>query len=924
MSFSIPGNEWDLAKEKLINAPNGSKLKDKLHSFIKVNNAIYCMAKVSERSNDPRLKKGTEGKAKYAISEDGTCYVIKITSPRSSLDALKKREQEILFDLNKSMGSDQRTDKKKQYTVLKYTGVTLERYLTNNYLSEDKRLDIAAQLAYNLYSLHHGLTSSSNKAYAHMDVKLDNATLDERGMVHLIDFGKSKENPLEKTDFQGASNYSGYYEKDKALSGADLDIIALKRSLFMPKEFHWAEGHISRTQAEYEKLNQLLPKSLLEKYNLSEFIDTSSKLGKPPNYKEEVMDPLVICAALINAKNKLGIIEKELKSNPFICHAIAGTYFSDFSKKLPDLVKNEKLLAAMHLNKSIDAEAYESLIQDKHFCEKINESADPGTAFSLLKLKELGLEDFYDSVLNSPNTSQVIEQLAQQGNSNLIAPLLKNPNKDLIKGLLHDQNLINLMKNISNAQRLVLIEDETKYSALKYLYDNDTFLSKDENPRMEILKEVLNDKEISSALVNFHSLNLDNENYLLRQILINKDNCSDFNSLFNAMSAEKSRPTYKEVEEIFTKKGDLHESLQLLNKRGWNRSLPNIVRASPIEQLQLGTLLKNDPENELPELIVDDKEMTSFLANQVGNKDRFNCLKTLYLKNLLTNENKKTLNNHKLLDLIVRIRKKIPAAINTQTMKKTNSIEAFLLAAVKEHPQVIQLADKRYKKNNKFMLGCVDKNVECLAFADKSLLTVRFLISAVRINSRAIDHLPPDQKLDFATKLQIKRAVLHYEHANMSGSRFHLFTATSPDQEAKNKQLAEKRLAMYKNFYQSLQEAKDQGKTDVEINKLIQDFETSPNYKNIANAPFKRGDSLKTEILQNFKDSLEGKDHEAINELVIEFKQSNNYKKVICKAQGLISTIFKLPTTSAGAVDKIIEDANKIANERSSEKPGMK
>jgi serine/threonine protein kinase len=924
MSFSIPESEWDLAKEKLENAPNGSKFKDKLHSFIKVNNAIYCMAKVSDRSNDPRLKKGTEGKAKYAISKDATCYVIKITPPRSALDTLKKREQEILFDLNKSMGTDQRVDKKKIYTVLKYTGVILEKYLAENDLSEDKRLDVAAQLAYNLYSLHHGLTSSSNKAYAHMDVKPDNATIDDKGMVHLIDFGMSKENPLEKTDFRGAINYSGYYELDKKLSGAELDVVALKRSLFMPKEFYCADGHVSRSQREYEKLNQLLPKSLLEKYNLSEFIDTSSTLGKPPNYNEEVMDPLVICAVLINAKSKLGLTENELKSNLFICHAIAGAYFSNLSDKLPEVIKNEKLLTAMHLNKSIDAKSYESLIQDKQFCEKINESMDPRAAFSLLKLKELGLENFYDGVLNSPKISQVIEYMAQQGKSNLIAPLLINHREDLVDGLLDDQDLINLMQNlkITDAQRLALIEDKTKYSAIKFLYGSDTFLSKEEPQKMPILHEVLNDKEISLALVNFHSLNLNGENYLLRHMLVNKEKCSNFNILFNAMAAENSIPTYREIEEIFTNEGDLKESLELLNKRGWNSSIPAFVRASFIEQLQLGVLLKNDRENELPQQIVQDKTMTAFLANQVGNQERFSCLKTLYANNLLTDENQKLLNNPDLIDLIIKINKELPAAINNQTMEKTNTIEAFLLAAVREHPQVIQLADKHFKTNAKFMLDCVDTNVESLAFVDKSLISVPFITAAVRINSRALQHLPPGLKLDFATKIQIKRAVLHYEHANPNDSRFHLFTVTSPKQEAENAKIAEKRFTMYKEFYKSLKEAKDQDKTDDEINTLIKDFETSQEYKNIANAPFKRGDSLKTEILQNFKKSIEGIDSVDIDEIATKFKKSDEYK-ILCKAQGLTSTIFNLETTSAKAVDKIIEDAHRISKQRSFKKPGM-
>ncbi|WP_367274441.1 hypothetical protein [uncultured Legionella sp.] len=61
-------------------------------------------------------------------------------------------------------------------------------------------------------------------------------------------------------------------------------------------------------------------------------------------------------------------------------------------------------------------------------------------------------------------------------------------------------------------------------------------------------------------------------------------------------------------------------------------------------------------------------------------------------------------------------------------------------------------------------------------------------------------------------------------------------------------------------------------------------------------------------MLKEFKRSLEGQTEEERAEIVKTFKSSDEYK-LLCTAQGFVSSFFQLTTSSADAVEKIIADA---------------
>ncbi len=435
--ISVTSEEWNFAKQQLIDATSGTKLGYKIlpkslsskHSFIKIKDKIYCIAKGN--SNDAVLSQGSMAEAKYALDEQGNLFIIKIDQTKVSRE--EQNESAILLDLSIGLGSEVRPDKNKRYTILKYLGKNLEQIINDksHILSEEERLELATKFAWQVYKLHNGLSSVSKTAYAHNDMKPDNVTVDDQGNVNLIDFGLSTVNPHEKSSIiTGAFAYTAYAPYEK-LTGAELDVVALKRSLFRPKEFYCSKGYIQIDKAEYNDNNFLLPQSLLDKYNLNVFINTFSAGGDIPDYSTQVMDSLTICASLINAKEQLGIPNSELRNNPLLCHAVVGINFSTFPNRLKEIISNEKsykLAAALHLDGSI--ESYEQLRKDEELSDKIEQSQDTTTAFSLLQLKRLNLSNHYNLILNSLPTAQIIEKLVKQNRSELINGLLKSHRED--------------------------------------------------------------------------------------------------------------------------------------------------------------------------------------------------------------------------------------------------------------------------------------------------------------------------------------------------------------------------------------------------------------------------------------------------------------------------------------------------------------
>ena len=906
MSFiSVTPDEWDFAKNQLADASSGTKMGhgtlpasfSSKHSFIKVNGKIYCIAK--GKSRDPVLEQGTMAKAKYAQDEQGNLFIIKIDNTKVS--KAEQKESAILLDLSIGVGTDVRTDKNKQYTVLKYLGKNLHGMTKDQsaFLTEDKSMDLAIKFAYQVYGLHHGLLSVTKTAYAHNDIKPDNVTVDEKGNVHLIDFGLSTLNPHEKSSVHTGAYYHTAYVGAKTLTGAELDVIALKRSLFMPQQFYSHRGHVVVDPVAYCERTSLLNQSMLNRYNLNEFINTFSADGDIPDYSTQVMDSLTICAALINTKKQLGIKNSELRSNPLLCHAIVGVYFSTFPNRLKEIITNKsayKIAGALHLDNNI--EHYEQLQKDKELSGKIRQCQDTTTAFALLKLNQLKQSNYYDLIKNSHSTAQIIEKLAKQNRSELISELLKHHSAALVDVLLfasqnglenryaaminndelvaaikslpedyNRQRFIDLMKNpeISDKQIITFCQDKNIRTAIDILYDNDPYnihLNKDK--KINVISKILDDNEISTAINNFHQLAIDK--YYLYEMVALENGCRAFNVLFDAKITSQ-----EEVIKTVSRFG-CSEVVLLLNERGWNTCIP-LAFDKNIDEFSFKVLLKSKNANQLTEQMFLNEGMRKALLENTYSDENILGLIALFNNNLFTEKRYALLKgNHSLFKQVINmIGAGFSSCINENTLSdNTKSSEEFMLNVVAYNYQALSSADDSLKSDSKFMLAAITKNVKALAYAHDTLKSdIQFMTKAVMINHQAFNYASDSLKNDPAVKDKIKRTVLNYEYANKNTSRYHLFQAHFNDQDP----LKEK-------------------------------------YKN------KTGDALKTAILKEFKHSLEGKNEEERNELVKTFKSGAEYK-ILCTSQGIASSFFRIQTSSAHAVEKIIENANEMDKKNS-------
>ncbi len=226
-STEIKAAEWNYAKQHLapngILLPDGTKLRRKdlehvnfiTHSFIIIDGVILAMA---PRGN--YLGKGLSAHAKLAEDENGGLWAIKIRKlweVRTNRCVADRPEIEdnIANDVGKSLKSTIRTSnsskKEKHYLAYIYLGIPLSKYLTQHkFVDDSERYDLAIKMALAVYNFNSGLDSKTQTRYTHMDLNLGNIIVDERGNVHLIDFGGSRKIPTDKSEYTIEEFYLRY------------------------------------------------------------------------------------------------------------------------------------------------------------------------------------------------------------------------------------------------------------------------------------------------------------------------------------------------------------------------------------------------------------------------------------------------------------------------------------------------------------------------------------------------------------------------------------------------------------------------------------------------------------------------------------------------------------------------------------------
>ncbi|MFA6301774.1 MAG: DUF4116 domain-containing protein [Legionella sp.] len=887
--FSIRSYEWDYANELLSKAPNGTKLKStslplsfaSKHSFVKINGKLYGLTK--RNTIDPRISDGTMAHTKYAQDEQGNLFIVKIIDTRTS-----SHEQSILQDLSVCVGSEYRNDKPKQYIILKHLGRNLKETLNDiqSVLSAEQRLDIAIKLTYQVYQLHQGLLSTSKVAYAHKDIKLDNITIDNQNNVHLIDFGLSHKDPFEKSYVSTGATFYTAYPGAPNLTGADIDIIALKRSLFLPQQFYCRRNHLFISDYDYANHNPILPINLIDQYNLHEFINTFSAYGDVPKYTNQIMDPIIICAALINARQQLGISNDALSKNTLLCHALVGSYFGTYTISIQEITKNityQTIAGILHRNHNM--KEFDKIVADTLLINIINQANNTDQITAILKLQQLNLTKHFDLIIDTPQICELIAYLDKLKRPDLIEYVLENYSPGLLnivqlsklldctsrvaslctnKNLLEALNLFAkdetsetlklLIKNpeISDANIIDYCTNNELRAALDILRPEHTYMLTNKS----LLINLFEHKDVATAVLNLFKTHLNKQSIFL--LIQSKISCMAFNILYNIRFIP-----HNIVEKLLLNES-LAKKILWINASGFSSCIHYLFDPQ-ISTDGLTEVLNSKYKNQITLEMVNNQPFLKTLSKNGTKEDRILALITLSTKKLASQQILTALESDTVLfDQISSLIKNGHAdLLNADLMKHPMiSTKALMLQLVTKKPIVLASAHKTLINDAKFMLSAIKINIDNLKYADHDLLSSsNFIQSAMQINYKAYKYATNKY---FIEKSGLKKSVLHYQYSVKEGSRFHLFAA-----------------------------------------KLKNDEKLENTYKH------KTGDALKTAILKAFKISLEGKNSSEIDEQVKAFKMSKEYK-VICSSQGITSRLFKLPTTSARSVEQIIEDARMV------------
>ncbi|QGN83923.1 hypothetical protein [Piscirickettsia salmonis] len=150
--------EWRIAKKYLEGKPPGTEIHPRhirraqfiddetgkpvviTHCYLKGNGPHIFV-----KSNGKILGKGTYGEVTFGESKDGRMWAIKVSSIP---------EGNIAFDVGKALRPFSQGSK--HYQVYQFLGTPLDKFLTENTLSEEQKYDLSIKIARKLDHLHGG------------------------------------------------------------------------------------------------------------------------------------------------------------------------------------------------------------------------------------------------------------------------------------------------------------------------------------------------------------------------------------------------------------------------------------------------------------------------------------------------------------------------------------------------------------------------------------------------------------------------------------------------------------------------------------------------------------------------------------------------------------------------------------------------
>lgn len=345
--ITVTKEEWAVAHERLDSKSDGTKLPysavvhedntlkarpnyrylfsfyKTTHSFIKINGSIYAIAQ--GKSKNAIAGRGTYSVVKFMVDEESNLSVVKIQKKVNSCPN-RKNEISITESLNLSKGTSARPDTAKFYTHMVYKGEHNLLTIIPTLNTEAERFEVAIALCLAVDRLHRGVDDKNNTSYAHLDIKPANFTKDEAGQIHLIDYGFA-EKGLHETPLQldkGTRAYLPCWIHFHKQSRHHFDMLALKRSLFMPERIYCQASTQPLCTKDVADLVSVLTPEMLCDYGLDPFINTV--YNKDYFNESETMNASTLAAILINCALKLGFNPEMLKNNASLSFFIASVY----------------------------------------------------------------------------------------------------------------------------------------------------------------------------------------------------------------------------------------------------------------------------------------------------------------------------------------------------------------------------------------------------------------------------------------------------------------------------------------------------------------------------------------------------------------------------------------------------------------------
>lgn len=300
------------------------------NSYIKLENDVYALG----RGQHAIVGEGAFGKVKYIQSlSRNNLYVVKIVRCNGSTSDLNDLQKEInaLYDVGLYRDGGQRKLqlRNKQYLVMLNAGMSLEKYLQPK-LKDAERYDIAIKVCWLVHNLHRGNASRTDRSYAHRDLKPLNIAING-DVVRLIDFGLCQVNPDQFPDNPSGApaylpNINTFLTQKPTLR--QLDVLALKRVLYMPDKMLCFTGYVEGVSRRYFGI---FPQVLLHASGLAKYFDTSatSKTQTALSVQNFQGTPLLFASLLV--LSRYGLMERyaEKMNNPTLAYAVLGLYFAN-------------------------------------------------------------------------------------------------------------------------------------------------------------------------------------------------------------------------------------------------------------------------------------------------------------------------------------------------------------------------------------------------------------------------------------------------------------------------------------------------------------------------------------------------------------------------------------------------------------------